>query len=423
MLARRDFVLAQRQHDAARAAQRGPQAALDAAARAVADTRRRVEASRAAGARMLAEQRPDVQRLAADEAAAHQRTEAARQQLAALAPAAAQARRESDAAFDAMEGLRRGTSQWEEANRAYGAAARRSVTLDGEIYSLREQARQHETEAEHAHTERARLVEQQVEHVVAAHPDLQAATTAHEGARNAEDAAFQRTRSAQTRFEQASQRLRRAERAASPTSARNAQRQPAAVLYGDMNAQNEVHGVFGYELTPRDISLLAGAGAGDRVIVSSNARAGSGVEVRVRGPNISREFEVAKEHGLVVVHDHITRNLGEKTGSSGRDVISGFDAMRYVGVDLLRAEAARGATFNGYYTWARLGFTGDIPHGILYAAQREFGPGVTRVEDLMHERGGAQWWKQHGDSWDATFDFRPGSYSMRVLDRFKRALH
>jgi hypothetical protein len=71
---------------------------------------------------------------------------------------------------------------------------------------------------------------------------------------------------------------------------------------------------------------------------------------------------------------------------------------------------------NGYYTWAKLGFTGEIPESLLALAEERFGPGITRVEQLMRlGRVGEQWWREHGDSWDATFSFVDGSYSMRML--------
>ena len=425
VLARRALALAQRQESAAHAAWEAVDARSTAASRAAREVRRRVVDASAAGLRQQAEQDVGAQRLAHDEAEATRRASEAR---AALAPIDAEYRRaaqESDRAYDQWEGLRRGTPEAQEADRVYMDAVHRAEAIRGQQYQLREKAMREEMAADRAREERERLITQRVDEGIAAHPDVHAAASHVAVTTSASHDAYQRLRSAQSDAEQAHRRLQQAER----TVARRAgtvpgsQRAPAAIFYADTDAADALRETFSYSLTPHEISALSGAAHGDRVVVSA---AGSswhaGVRVDVRGAHVSREFTVRQEHGLVVVHDHITHNLGEKTGSSGRKIIAGFEGMRTVGVDLLVAQAARASDLNGYYTWARLGFMGDIPHAILHEAQQRFASGITRVEDLMQEPGGAQWWKQHGDSWDATFDFRPGSYSMRVLDRFKRAL-
>jgi hypothetical protein len=147
-----------------------------------------------------------------------------------------------------------------------------------------------------------------------------------------------------------------------------------------------------------------------------------GVQVWVKG-NIERNFEVTRQGNAVVLHDHITRNMAEKTSGSGRDLIQGFDNMRAMGITKLVANAARGPALNGYITWARLGFTGKIPAERLDAARQQFGPKVTRIEHLMAQKGGAAWWKQHGDSWEATFNFGKGSHSMKKLNEYRTMIN
>ena len=92
-----------------------------------------------------------------------------------------------------------------------------------------------------------------------------------------------------------------------------------------------------------------------------------------------------------------------------------------MGITHIVATAAKNEMMNGYYTWARLGFTGKIPDHVLAKAQAKFGK-VTRVEQLMKKQGGAKWWKANGDSWHATFDFRDGSASRKVYDKMVAAL-
>jgi hypothetical protein len=71
-------------------------------------------------------------------------------------------------------------------------------------------------------------------------------------------------------------------------------------------------------------------------------------------------------------------------------------------------------------TWAKLGFTGDIPDSPLALAEERFGPGITRMEQLMRlGRVGEQWSKEHGDTWDAIFSLEDRSYSMRMLSAWR----
>ena len=93
-----------------------------------------------------------------------------------------------------------------------------------------------------------------------------------------------------------------------------------------------------------------------------------------------------------------------------------------VGITRINCTAARGSNMNGYYTWARLGFTGKIPvddmaEDILSEMRTKFGK-ITEVEQLMRKPGGAQWWKHNGISWEASFSFS-NRYSLRILAYFK----
>jgi hypothetical protein len=185
------------------------------------------------------------------------------------------------------------------------------------------------------------------------------------------------------------------------------------------SAQRALDKTFGRAMSKEDIAKLSGARLGDRVFVAESGA--NGVHVWVKG-NIERNFEVTRQGNAVVLHDHITRNMAEKTSGSGRDLIQGFDNMRAMGITKLVATAARGPSLNGYHTWAKLGFTGKIPEHLRADVQTQFGSRVTRVERLMAQKGGAQWWKQHGDNWEATFLFGKGSHSMKVLNEFRAKL-
>jgi hypothetical protein len=195
------------------------------------------------------------------------------------------------------------------------------------------------------------------------------------------------------------------------------------VTYEDDEARTAVQAVFGRELSPVDLGRLAGAREDDLIEICGG---GEHFEITMRSADGERNasFTLYRMDQGIIIDNTYVRNSGDAQGA-GRDLIQAFDDMKALGVSRMEASAARsdgGRTqgMNGYYTWAKLGFTGEIPESLLALAEERFGPGITRVEQLMRlGRVGEQWWKEHGDTWDATFSFEDGSYSMRMLSAWR----
>jgi hypothetical protein len=198
------------------------------------------------------------------------------------------------------------------------------------------------------------------------------------------------------------------------------------ITYEDDEARTAVQAVFGRELSPEDLGRLAGAREDDHIEICGG---GEHFEIDMRSANGERNasFTVCRSDQGIIIDNTYVRNSGDAQGA-GRDLIQAFDDMKALGVSRMEASAARsdggrGQGMNGYYTWAKLGFTGEIPDTLLALAEERFGPGITRVEQLMRlGRVGEQWWKEHGDTWDATFSFEDGSYSMRMLSAWRRRI-
>lgn len=74
-------------------------------------------------------------------------------------------------------------------------------------------------------------------------------------------------------------------------------------------------------------------------------------------------------------------------------------------------------TFNGYYTWPRLGY--DAP---LRRAEIELLPANLQhsrtVLDIMATPEGRAWWKENGTGRDMVFDLAENSRSRRTLDAY-----
>jgi hypothetical protein len=195
------------------------------------------------------------------------------------------------------------------------------------------------------------------------------------------------------------------------------------VNYEDDAARAAVQAVFGRDLSLVDLGRLAGAREDDLIEICGG---GEYFEITMRSADGERNasFTVTRMDQEIVIDSTYVRNSGDAQGA-GRDLIQAFDDMKALGVSRMEASAARSdggreQGMNGYYTWAKLGFTGEIPDTLLALAEERFGLGITRVEQLMRlGRVGELWWKEHGDSWDATFSFEDGSYSMRMLSAWR----
>ncbi len=195
------------------------------------------------------------------------------------------------------------------------------------------------------------------------------------------------------------------------------------ITYQDDESRAAVRAVFGCDLSPDDIGRLAGAREDDIIEIEGE---GDQFEISMHSLDGTRRasFTVCRSDQDIVVRDPYVRNDGGAQGA-GRDLVHAFDDMGALGVTKLEASAARSDAdrehrLNGYYTWAKLGFMGEIPEPVQSAARERFGPKITHVEQLMRiGRVGEQWWKEHGDTWDATFSFAAGSYSMRMLDAWR----
>jgi phage gp29-like protein/GNAT superfamily N-acetyltransferase len=90
-----------------------------------------------------------------------------------------------------------------------------------------------------------------------------------------------------------------------------------------------------------------------------------------------------------------------------------------LGFSHIETRATRNDGWNGYYTWARLGFDAPIIHvddkpirDLLRAR------GVERISDLIKTPDGREWWMKNGGSYKGEFDLTPGSLSRRVLDAY-----
>lgn len=189
--------------------------------------------------------------------------------------------------------------------------------------------------------------------------------------------------------------------------------------------------------------LLQLCGVPDNATSVTVAEFGRGVYVQSKFPvGLAKRFVVWRAGGAVIVENHRYDSearssddaLSVSATSGGwkmllSQAITAERIRRRTGREVRITTHAGGSVsdrFNGYYTWAQLGYMPNENIGGLgsgaYGPVRGDPPPPMRESwiQLMSTASGCAWWRQHGDSSEHdthfVFDTTPGSYSMRRLE-------
>ncbi len=80
-------------------------------------------------------------------------------------------------------------------------------------------------------------------------------------------------------------------------------------------------------------------------------------------------------------------------------------------------QPGRGAGTNGYYTWARFGFTAALTEKERAKLPANLAQATT-VNELLDLAGGKEWWLTNGTGRQMEFDLSAGSSSRKRFDRY-----
>jgi hypothetical protein len=207
----------------------------------------------------------------------------------------------------------------------------------------------------------------------------------------------------------------------------------------DAAAQQKLTEWFDKELSNSEIAGLAGAPPGTVVKMNlANSVTGKpfvegdssepNVRLRVAGGGVFAERNIQKPYpGLPVTIENSFLSVEASQQGNGigtKMFVTEVDQAAALGVSKITTDAAQGMGFNGYYTWARLGYDKPL-HS--YSRKPEWAPDVSSMIDLMaipataDHPSGASWWKANGREWSATFDLTPGSRSLQILHAYADA--
>jgi hypothetical protein len=170
-------------------------------------------------------------------------------------------------------------------------------------------------------------------------------------------------------------------------------------------------------------------GAPDDAKVSVKETLDGALEVRTEHASYKSIRTIGKDSDGNVYIENRFIEVKDQGKGIGTDVFSRqVEQARESGVAYIQAHAASGpglgkTTYNGYYTWPRLGYdapVSDLTPKIQSEIGKQF-PSAKSVLDIMGSKEGRDWWKANGEDLDnAKFDLRKGSRSIKVLEAYQR---
>jgi SPP1 gp7 family putative phage head morphogenesis protein len=196
-----------------------------------------------------------------------------------------------------------------------------------------------------------------------------------------------------------------------------------------------VEELFGDRLKEGVFEAMCNAVDGSKVTVRAgyNGKIETVSESPGGGVYATRTFRRHSD-GKIVVHndyqkirDRLADGSPNPWKGKGFEVFTNqVNGLRAAGVSRIETsacgskEGAAAGGLNGYYTWPRLGFGGSMRE-TFNRLPENFRSQLGRsrdVRDLFDLPGGAEAWKEYGNSFEAKFDLRDGSRNMKALQAY-----
>lgn len=196
--------------------------------------------------------------------------------------------------------------------------------------------------------------------------------------------------------------------------------------------------LLGKEISSEDIANLVGAPDTSIAHVTAGfASLDKNQEIRTYyrdqslGIRASRTISLDEfGHPIIRNEEFIISPSKEGKGIGTRVFANEVAEASKAGISSIRTNAARNSDLNGYYTWPRLGYDGELPESTqtkvrdaVFTGKLPHSPTLDRdgnihVSDLMKTEKGRKWWKENGHGLNVEFDLSKGSQSRRVLRKY-----
>lgn len=178
---------------------------------------------------------------------------------------------------------------------------------------------------------------------------------------------------------------------------------------------------LGREYSAEEIARMVGVLNTSRVLVSVGQ---GGIYIDAEDADGFRQYTNQTTIGANHIYNALLVHAGGPKGLGARVTANEVKSAREWGIKQIELSAAGSPgnpSWNGYYTWARLGYNGTLSsYEIEDAAKALRVPPsqINRVLDIIELPGGPEWWKKHGSGRHLYFDTDPDSQSSRVLQKY-----
>jgi hypothetical protein len=178
--------------------------------------------------------------------------------------------------------------------------------------------------------------------------------------------------------------------------------------------------LFGRALSEREWGRLVGA-FDDAIIDVTVGSSGAKVRVVVHHPYVramERSIAIDPTGRTFMVNEQLFVRPEAPAGLGTRIMAHQVREAARLGVAYIELTAVRGPWANGYYTWPRLGYNAPLPDALAATLPPDLRD-ARDLEGLFDRTGGAQWWREYGQTIEVRFELTPRSASIR---RFRRYL-
>jgi hypothetical protein len=190
----------------------------------------------------------------------------------------------------------------------------------------------------------------------------------------------------------------------------------------------QIQRILGRRVSPQQIA--AAANAMGNANVYAMVLNDSMFEISVRGDGYSCRRTFTKHRdGTIELHNDIWE-IQDGTPFSGRGInifLNQVRAARAAGINRITTSAAGSLEravsggMNGYITWPKFGYDGEMQEGQVDRLPREMREALgdkRNIQSLFALPGGAQAWEIYGNWIDLEFDLSDDSENMKTLDKY-----
>lgn len=179
-----------------------------------------------------------------------------------------------------------------------------------------------------------------------------------------------------------------------------------AISNNDKNNYLALSGIPTNETGNVEIKKSIGFGGAEIIEVSFNAN----------GIQMDRSINLTKK---TITNEAFYINENSKFKGQGANIFAKqVKEAKKNNFDKIITSAARSESENGYYTWARLGYTPKNEASALKNIESKTGIKYNSFQEMMSLNEGAKIWKTHGSAFTGSFDLRAGSSSNVILNNY-----